>query len=99
MLEYRGKFEKSLTQLIVLNGTDKYLHGHKLQLQGQYDLRLVIDPTNVIDEYDEGNNENYMVVTGAAVSSVINAPSFIPSIGAILACAFIITLIQRNTRD
>ena len=67
--------------------------------EGQYDLRLVIDPTNVIDEYDEGNNENYMVVTGAAVSSVINAPSFTPSIGAILACAFIITLIQRNTRD
>ncbi len=67
--------------------------------EGQYDLRLVIDPTNVIDEYDEGNNENYMVVTGAAVSSVINAPSFTPSIGAILACALIITLIQRNTRD
>ena len=67
--------------------------------EGQYDLRLVIDPTNVIDEYDEGNNENYMVVTGAAISSVINAPSFTPSIGAILACALIITLIQRNTRD
>jgi hypothetical protein len=67
--------------------------------EGQYDLRLVIDPNNVIDEYDEGNNENYMVVTGASVSSVINAPSFMPSIGAILACAFIITFIQRNTRD
>ena len=67
--------------------------------EGQYDLRLVIDPNNVIDEYDEGNNENYMVVTGASVSSVINAPSFMPSIGAIFACAFIITFIQRNTRD
>ena len=67
--------------------------------EGQYDLRLVIDPNNVIDEYDEGNNENYMVVTGASVSSIINAPSFIPSIGAIFACAFIITFIQRNTRD
>ena len=67
--------------------------------EGQYDLRLVIDPNNVIDEYNEGNNENYMVVTGASVSSVINAPSFMPSIGAIFACAFIITFIQRNTRD
>ena len=67
--------------------------------EGQYDLRLVIDPNNVIDEYDEGNNQNYMVVTGASVSSVINAPSFMPSIGAIFACAFIITFIQRNTRD
>ena len=54
---------------------------------------------STVDEYDEGNNENYMVVTGASVSSVINAPSFMPSIGAIFACAFIITFIQRNTRD
>ena len=67
--------------------------------EGQYDLRLVIDSSNVIDEYDEGNNENYMVVTGASVSSIINAPSIMPSIGAILACALVITLIQKNTRD
>ena len=67
--------------------------------EGQYDLRLVIDSNNVIDEYNEGNNENYMVVTGASVSSIINAPSFMPSIGAILACALVITLIQKNTRD
>ena len=67
--------------------------------EGQYDLRLVIDSNNVIDEYNEGNNENYMVVTGASVSSIINAPSFMPSIGAILGCALVITLIQKNTRD
>ncbi len=66
---------------------------------GQYDLKLVIDPTSVIDEYNEGNNNNYMVVTGASVSSIINAPSFTPSIGAILACALVISFIQRNTRD
>ena len=67
--------------------------------EGQFDLRLVIDPGNVIDEYDENNNINYMVVTGASVSSIINAPSFNPSLGAILVCAFVISLIQRNTRD
>lgn len=67
--------------------------------EGQFDLRLVIDPSNVIDEYDENNNINYMVVTGASVSSIINAPSFNPSLGAILVCAFVISLIQRNTRD
>ena len=67
--------------------------------EGQYDLRLVIDSNNVIDEYNEGNNENYMVVTGASVSSIINAPSFMPSIGAILACGLVIALIQKNTRD
>ena len=67
--------------------------------EGQFDLRLVIDPGKVIDEYDENNNINYMVVTGASVSSIINAPSFNPSLGAILVCAFVISLIQRNTRD
>ena len=67
--------------------------------EGQFDLRLVIDPNNVIDEYNENNNHNYMVVTGASVSSVINAPSFNPSIGAIIVCAFVISLLQRNTRD
>ena len=67
--------------------------------EGQFDLRLVIDPNNVIDEYNENNNYNYMVVTGATVSSVINAPSFNPSIGAIIICAFVISLLQRNTRD
>ena len=67
--------------------------------EGQYDLKLVVDPTGVIDEYDEGNNENYMVVTGASVSSIINAPSFLPPLGAIIVCGLVISLIQRNTRD
>ena len=67
--------------------------------EGQFDLRLIIDPNNVIDEYNENNNYNYMVVTGASVSSVINAPSFNPSISALIVCAFVISLLQRNTRD
>ena len=67
--------------------------------EGQYDLKLVVDPTGVVDEYDEGNNENYMVVTGASVSSIINAPSFLPPFGAIIICGLAISLIQRNTRD
>ena len=67
--------------------------------EGQFDLRLIIDPNNVIDEYNENNNYNYMVVTGASVSSVINAPSFNPSLSALIVCAFVISLLQRNTRD
>ena len=67
--------------------------------EGQFDLRLIIDPNNVIDEYNENNNYNYMVVTGASVSSVINAPSFNPSMSALIVCAFVISLLQRNTRD
>ena len=67
--------------------------------EGQYDLRLVIDSDNLVDEYDENNNHNYMVVTGASVGGIINAPSFLPSIGALIISALGISLIQRNTRD
>ena len=67
--------------------------------EGQYDLRLVIDSDNLVDEYDENNNHNYMVVTGASVGGIINAPSFLPSISALIISALGISLIQRNTRD
>ena len=90
---------KTLDSGLMTDKSELLIWNYTVPNEGQYDLRLVIDPNNVIDEYDEGNNENYMVVTGASVSSVINAPSFMPSIGAIFACAFIITFIQRNTRD
>ena len=90
---------KTLDAGLMTDKSELLIWNYTVPNEGQYDLRLVIDPNNVIDEYNEGNNENYMVVTGASVSSVINAPSFMPSIGAIFACAFIITFIQRNTRD
>ena len=90
---------RTLDAGVMTDKSELLIWNYTVPNEGQYDLRLVIDSNNVIDEYNEGNNENYMVVTGASVSSVINAPSFMPSIGVILACAFIITFIQRNTRD
>lgn len=66
---------------------------------GQFDLRLVIDYVNVIDEYDEGNNYNHMVVTGASIGSPGLVPSFAPSVLLLLFAGFAITLIQRRTRD
>ena len=66
---------------------------------GQFDLRLVIDYVNVIDEYDEGNNYNHMVVTGAAIGSPGLVPSFAPSVLLLLLAGFIITALQRRTRD
>ena len=66
---------------------------------GQFDLRLVIDYVNVIDEYDEGNNFNHMVVTGAAIGSPGLVPSFAPSVLLLLLAGFIITALQRRTRD
>ena len=66
---------------------------------GQFDLRLVIDYVNVIDEYDEGNNYNHMVVTGAALGSPGLVPSFAPSIVLLILTGFAITILQRRTRD
>ncbi len=66
---------------------------------GQFDLRLVIDYVNVIDEYDEGNNFNHMVVTGAGIGSPGLVPSFAPSIVVILLTGFALALLQRRTRD
>jgi len=64
---------------------------------GQYDLRLVIDYANVVDEYDEGNNYNHMVVTGAAITSAGLVPSFAPSIIALLFAGIVISHLQRRT--
>ena len=66
---------------------------------GQFDLRLVIDYVNVIDEYDEGNNYNHMVVTGAGIGSPGLVPSFAPSLILILLTGFALALLQRRTRD
>ena len=66
---------------------------------GQFDLRLVIDYVNVIDEYDEGNNYNHMVVTGAGIGSPGLVPSFAPSVLLIILTGFVLALLQRRTRD
>lgn len=48
---------------------------------GQWDVRLVIDPTSVVPERDENNNERYLVVSGADGESVVGVvPGFAPSL-------------------
>ena len=63
---------------------------------GQWDLRLVIDPSNGIDERDEMNNHHYMMVTGASVTGVGVVPSFAPSIIALLIAGFAIAWYQKR---
>ena len=63
---------------------------------GQYDLRLRIDPTNVIDENSEINNDHYMVVTGADISSPGLVPSFAPTLTAIICVGFIVAMLQQR---
>ena len=62
------------------NSTATVVWQYTVPRSGQFDLRLVIDYANVIDEYDEGNNNNYLVVTGASLDSPGLVPSFAPSL-------------------
>ena len=63
---------------------------------GQWDLRLVVDPSNAIDERDESNNAHYMMVTGASVSGVGVVTSFAPGIIALLLTGFVIAWYQKR---
>ena len=63
---------------------------------GQWDLRLVIDPSNAIDERDESNNYHYSMVTGASVSGVGVVTSFAPGIIALLLTGFAIAWYQNR---
>jgi len=63
---------------------------------GQWDLRLVIDPSNGVDERDESNNDHYMMVTGASVTGIGVVPSFAPSIIALLITGIAIAWYQKR---
>ena len=63
---------------------------------GQYDLRVRIDPSNLIDENSEINNDHYMVVTGADVSSPGLVPSFAPTMIVLLCAGFVVAWLQQR---
>ena len=63
---------------------------------GQYDLRVRIDPSNLIDENSEINNDHYMVVTGADVSSPGLVPSFAPTMIGLLCAGFVVAWLQQR---
>ena len=63
---------------------------------GQWDLRLIIDPSNSIDERDESNNYHYSMVTGASFSGVGVVPSFAPGVMALLIAGFAIAWYQNR---
>jgi hypothetical protein len=81
------------------NRTETIVWQYMVPNAGQFDLRLVIDFANVIDEYDEGNNDNYLVVTGASLDAPGLVPSFAPSILVLVLVGFALSLLQRTTRD
>ena len=81
------------------NSSDTIVWQYTVPRSGQFDLRLVIDFANVIDEYDEGNNNNYLMVTGASLDAPGIVPSFAPSLLLIVLVGFALALLQHRTRD
>ena len=81
------------------NSSDTIVWQYTVPRSGQFDLRLVIDFANVIDEYDEGNNNNYLMVTGASLDAPGLVPSFAPSLLLVVLVGFAIALLQHRTRD
>ncbi|MCH1616839.1 MAG: hypothetical protein L7R83_04945 [Candidatus Poseidonia sp.] len=81
------------------NSSETIVWKYTVPRSGQFDLRLVIDFANVIDEYDEGNNDNYLVVTGASLDSPGLVPSFAPSLIVLMLVGFALSFLQRRTRD
>jgi len=80
------------------DSTETLIWNYTVPQTGQYDLRLVIDYLNVIDEYDESNNNNHLVVTGASIGSPGLVPSFAPSLLLLLFIGGAIGVFQRRTR-
>ncbi|MEC7723767.1 MAG: Ig-like domain-containing protein [Candidatus Thermoplasmatota archaeon] len=80
------------------NGTHSMTWNLTVTLQGQLDIRVVIDPSDTIDEYNEGNNAIHFVVTGATISPGL-VPSFAPSIGLLLLAGLLCGVLARRPRD
>ena len=90
---------RNLPAGVLSNSSETIIWQYTVPNAGQFDLRLVIDFADVIDEYDEGNNNNYLVVTGASLDAPGLVPSFAPSILLIVLVGFALSLLQRKTRD
>lgn len=52
----------------------------QLLAAGEYDLRLVVDPDDTIPEKDEGNNEEYLIISGARPRTIEAVSGFMPAL-------------------
>ncbi|MGB0265296.1 MAG: OmpL47-type beta-barrel domain-containing protein [Candidatus Poseidoniaceae archaeon] len=80
------------------DSTESLTWNYTVTSPGQMDIRIVIDATDIIDEYDETNNAAYFVVTGADISPGL-VPSFAPSLVLVFIAGIIISILQRKSRD
>ena len=80
------------------DSTESLTWNYTVTSPGQMDIRIVIDATDIIDEYDETNNAAYFVVTGADISPGL-VPSFAPPLVLVFIAGIIISILQRKSRD
>ncbi|MBT3972139.1 MAG: hypothetical protein HOE92_07980 [Euryarchaeota archaeon] len=79
--------------------SEDILWNYTVTAEGQWDLRLIIDPDGLIDERDEGNNDHYLVVTGVTTQLVAVVPSFAPSLLAIIIVGLGISWLMRRNNS
>ena len=68
---------------------------------GQWDVRVLVDSGNIIDERDEGNNDRYLIVSGADGEQVVGIVSgFMPSLFSLMIVGFLISgIIYRRYKN
>ena len=88
------------TTLVPIGGLSDTTHdvdiGFSILAAGEYDLRLVIDPNDVIAEFDEGNNEDFSLITAAQPSIIGAVPGFAPAWSALMLVGFALSGILRR---
>lgn len=71
----------------------------RILASGEYDLKLSIDPDDTIPEKDEGNNEEYLVVSGARPSSIGAVTSFMPALFLVIAVSGWMIWTMRTSKE
>ena len=66
---------------------------------GQWDVRVLIDSSEIIDERDESNNDRYLIVAGADGDQVVGiVSSFTPSLISLLISGLCVSIIINRNR-
>ena len=90
------------TETIPIGSMADLVHGiewtFSLTGGGQWDVRVLVDSGDDIDERDEGNNDRYLIVSGADGDQVVGIVSgFTPSLFSLLIVGFLISgIINRR---
>ncbi len=90
------------TETIPIGSMTDLVHGiewtFSLTGGGQWDVRVLVDSGEDIDERDEGNNDRYLIVSGADGDQVVGIVSgFTPSLFSLLIVGFLISgIINRR---